>query len=147
MNTEALKNKTFWIGFVVVYVAGFAVNFLLHELFLGDTYADLAHVWRPEAEMQANMWLMVLSSAIYLFLFCYIFTFGHQNRGVMEGVRYGLLMGLFLSVPMALDSYVLYPITGALATTWLISGVVIFAIYGAIFAAIYKPGGLRIPMS
>lgn len=146
MNTEALKNKTFWIGFVVIYVVGFAINFLVHEMVLGDTYAELAHVWRPEAEMQANMWLMMLSSAIYLYLFCYIFTFGYQNRGVVEGLRYGLLMGLFLSVPMALDSYAVYPITGALATIWFISGVVMFAIYGAIFAAIYKPRGPRIPV-
>jgi hypothetical protein len=82
---------------------------------------------------------MFLSSALYLFLFCYIFTKGYEGKGVGEGLRFGLLMGLFMSIPMALDQYVVYPVTSNLAAIWFVSGVVMFTIAGAIFAAIYKP--------
>lgn len=134
-----MKNKTFWMGFVAVYVVAHVLSYLVHELLLSETYQALAHVWRPEDEMRNMMWIFFLTSAVYLFLFCFIFTKGYEGKGVMEGVRYGTLMGLFMSVPMAFDSYVIYPITMGLSVTWFVSGLIFFIILGAIFAAIYKP--------
>jgi ascorbate-specific PTS system EIIC-type component UlaA len=49
-------------------------------------------------------------------------------------------MGLFMSIPMAIDQYIVYPLTSNLAVIWFVSGVISFMIAGAIFAAIYKPG-------
>lgn len=135
-------NKTFWIGFVVVYVVMQILGFLVHGLWLQETYSSLAGVvFRPEAEINSMMWMMFVSSLIYVFLFCYIFTKGYEGKGIGEGVRYGLLIGLFFSIPMALDQYVVYPITQNLALIWLITGVINWVIGGAIFSAIYKPSG------
>jgi hypothetical protein len=134
-----MKNKTFWLGFIAVYIVGQIVGFGIHNLVLDDMYQALANVWRPEAEMMGMMWIFFLTSAVYLFLFCYIFTKGYEGRGIMEGVRYGTLMGLFMSVPMAFDSFVVYPITLQLSIAWFITGMVYFIIAGVIFAAIYKP--------
>jgi hypothetical protein len=133
-------NKTFWIGFIVVFIVWQVIGFAVHGVMLEDTYLALSDVFRPEAEMNSMMWLMFLSSALYLLLFCYIFTKGYEGKGVGEGLRYGLLMGLFMSIPMALDQYVVYPLTSNLAVIWFVSGVIGFMIAGAIFAAIYKPG-------
>ena len=133
-------NKTFWIGFVVVYIVWQVIGFVVHGIMLNDTYMSLWQVFRAEAEMNSMMWMMFLSSALYLFLFCYIFTKGYEGKGVGEGLRYGLLMGLFMAIPMAIDQYVVYPITGNLAVIWFVGGVISFMIAGAIFAAIYKPG-------
>lgn len=132
-------NKTFWIGFVVVFVVAQAIGFLVHGVWLTDTYRALADVFRPEAEMNGMMWMMMLGAAVYLFLFCYIFTRGYEAKGVGEGVRYGLLMGLFMTIPVAVDQYVVYPLTSQLAVIWFCVGVVTFMILGAVFAAIYKP--------
>ena len=132
-------NKTFWIGFIVVYIVWQVVGFLVHGMMLQDTYASMWQVFRAESEMNSMMWMMFLSSALYLLLFCYIFTKGYEGKGVGEGVRYGLLMGLFMAIPMSLDQYVIYPITSNLALIWFVGGVVSFVIAGAVFAAIYKP--------
>ncbi|HEX7046568.1 MAG TPA: hypothetical protein VF275_03215 [Gammaproteobacteria bacterium] len=133
-------NKTFWIGFVVVYVVGYAVNFLIHGVLLDGTYTALADLWRPEQEMMDLMWIMFLTSIVFVFAFCYIYTKGHEGKGIMEGVRYGLLMGLFTSTPMAFDSFVMYPVSFNLALIWFVTGIVQWIIAGAIFASIYKPG-------
>lgn len=132
-------NKTFWIGFVVVYVAMQAYSFLVHQVMLTDTYESLASVFRPEAEMIDMIWVFWITSAVSIFLFCFIFTKGREGKGVVEGVRYGALMGLFFSVPQAIDAHVVYPIPGNLAGMWLITGVLAWIVSGAIFAAIYKP--------
>lgn len=133
-------NKTFWIGFIVVYIVWQALSFVVHGVMLAETYRVMGEVFRPEEVITGMMWMMYLGSALYLLLFCYIFTKGHEGKGVGEGLRYGLLMGLFLSIPSAIDQYVVYPLTTNLAVIWFVCGVIAFMIAGAIFAAIYKPG-------
>ncbi len=133
-----MNNKTFWIGFVVIFVVMQAYGYVVHEVMLSDTYESLASMFRPQAEMMDMMWMMMLGSALILLLFCYIFTQGYEGKGVAEGVRYGALMGLFISIPVA-DQYVVYPLPGDLAVIWFCVGVIGFIISGAIFAAIYKP--------
>lgn len=139
MSNKALSNKSCWIGWIVVFVVMQVYGYLIHEVGLSSTYQSLASIFRPEAEMMGMMWMMTVGSAITLLIFCYIFTFGAENKGVMEGVRYGFWMGLFLSIPTAVDQYVVFPLTGELAVIWFVTGLVGFIIAGAIFAAIYKP--------
>jgi len=135
-----MKNKTFWIGWVVVFVLLQAIGFVIHGLLMDDTYKSLASVFRPEEQMNSMMWIMMISAALVVFVFCYVFTQGREGTGVMEGVRYGTLMGLFLALPTSIDAYVIYPITQELAAVWFISAVVSFMIGGAVFSVIYKPG-------
>ncbi|MGH8194195.1 MAG: hypothetical protein ACREQ8_07335 [Woeseiaceae bacterium] len=134
-----MYNKTFWIGFIVIYIVMQAIGFLVHGILLQEHYAALADVFRPEPEMNAMMWMMFVSAALYLYLFCRLFVGGYEGKGVGEGIRFGLLAGLFMSIPMSIDQYVIYPITPALAAIWFVTGVISFVIVGAIFAAIYKP--------
>ena len=134
-----MKNKTFWIGFVVVFVVMSVFGYLVHEVGLSATYESLASVFRPKAEMDSMMWMMMAGGVVSLLLFCHIFTLGYEGKGVMEGVRYGTLIGIFVSIPMSVDHYVIYPLTGELAVIWFVAGVVGFVIAGAVFAAIYKP--------
>lgn len=134
-----MKNRTFWIGWLVVFVVMQVYGYLVHEVGLSDTYESLAPIFRPETEMMHMMWMMTVGSAITMLVFCYIFTFGREGKGVMEGVRYGFWMGLFLSIPSAVDQYVVFPLTGELAVIWFVTGIVGLIISGAIFAAIYKP--------
>jgi hypothetical protein len=134
-----MLNKRFWLGFAAIYVVTHVLGFLVHEVLLSGAYERLAQLWRPEEEMRGMMWIFYITSAVYLWVFCYIFTKGYENRGLMEGVRYGLLMGLFMSVPWAFDSFVIFPIPMSLALSWFVSGIVVFVILGVIFAAIYRP--------
>jgi hypothetical protein len=136
-----MKNKTFWIGFVAVVIVMQAIGFLIHVVMLDETYKALAASFRPKEVMDSMMWIMILSGTVVLFLFCYIFTKGHEGKGVIEGVRYGALMGLFLAFPTSVDAYVLYPLTQELAAIWFATTVVGLMIAGAVFAAIYKPSG------
>ncbi len=139
MNNNALGNKTFWIGWIVVFIIMEVYNFMVHQIGLSATYESLASVFRPRADMDPMMWMMIVGDAVYLLVFCYIFTYGCENRGVMEGVRFGALMGLFYAIPFSVVSYVVYPITAELAFIWFVTGVIGFVIVGAVFAVLYKP--------
>jgi hypothetical protein len=134
-----VKNKTFWIGFVVVYVVLQALGFAIHEVMMGDTYEQLASIFRPEDQMNDMMWMMMVSAAVTVYMFCYIFTRGYEGKGIMEGVRYGALVSFLMAGAWAVDLHVIFPVPANVATIWLISGFVSFMIAGGIFAAIYKP--------
>jgi hypothetical protein len=134
-----MKNKTFWIGLIVVYIVMQALGYVIHEVLMGDTYEKLASIFRPEAEMMDMMWMMMVSGAVMMFMFCYIFTRGYEGKGIMEGVRFGFLIGLLMAGPMAIDPHVIYPVPADVATIWLISSIASLIIAGAVFAAIYKP--------
>ncbi len=134
-----MNNKTFWIGFVVVYVVMQALGFVIHGVMMAPTYEELAAIFRPEAQMNDMMWMMMVSGAIMMYMFCLIFTRGYEGKGIMEGVRYGVLIAFLMAAPMAIDPHVIYPVPADVATIWLVSGFVSFIVAGAIFAAIYKP--------
>ena len=135
-----MKNKTFWIGLVAIFIVMQVIGYAVHEVMMADTYAALADIFRPREEMDSMMWMMFLSGAVLLFLFCYIFTKGYESKGVMEGVRYGALMGVFLAL-VNVDQHVIYPLPASVAAIWFVSVVVSMTIAGAVFAAIYKPSG------
>ena len=136
-----MKNKIFWIGFVVVYITLQAIGFVIHGILMNDTYEALAAVFRPKEQMDSMMGIMFVSAAVVTFVFCYVFTHGREGTGVMEGVRYGTIMGVFLALPTSIDAYVIYPITQELAAVWFISTVVSLMIGGVVFSVIYKPSG------
>ncbi len=133
-------NKTFWMGWVAVFVVMQVIGYAVHEVMMADTYAALADIFRPREEMDSMMWMMFLSGAVLLFLFCYIFTKGYESKGVMEGVRYGALMGVFLAL-VNVDQHVVYPLPANVAAIWFVTVVVSLTISGAVFAAIYKTSG------
>jgi len=85
------------------------------------------------------MWVMWISSIVWAFIFVYVFARGYEGKGIMEGVRFGSIMGVFFSLPMALGTYGSMPIGFDLAAAWFISGVIIMTIHGIIAALLYKP--------
>ena len=134
-----MNNKTLWIGFVVVFVVMQALGYVIHEVMMGDTYEKLASIFRPEAEMMDMMWMMMVSGAVMMFMFCYIFTKGYEGNGIMEGVRFGALVGFMMAGPMAIDPHVIYPVPSEVASIWLVTSIGSLVVAGAVFAAIYKP--------
>ena len=131
--------KRFWLSCGAVYIVAQVLGFLIHNVLLAETYLSLAEVWRPEAEMMSKMGLMFLTSAVWTVLFCYIFTRGYEGKGAMEGIRYGLLIGLFFGIPFSYESWVIYPIPLGLAHVWAISTVFTCAVYGLVAALVYRP--------
>ena len=128
--------KKLILASLAVFVTMQVTDYLIHYLILSSTYQSLATLWRPD--MESMMWLMILTSLFFSFMFVFIYTKGYEGKGIMEGVRYGLIIGLFLNVVGALNQYVVYPIPFSLAVQWFIYGMIQFIIAGIIASLIYK---------
>ena len=129
--------KKFLLAVVSVFVVFELIDFVIHSFILSDTYESLQHLWRPD--MMDYMWVMYITVFIWSLFFVYIFTKGYQNRGWLEGLRYGLLIGILMLVVGMFNQWVVYPLPIGLVIQWFIFGLVQFMICGVVAALIYKP--------
>ena len=132
-----MNTKRWLLASLAVYIAYEILDYVIHGGLLGSIYEQTASLWRPD--MMDKMWIMWVSNAIFSLLFAYIFTKGYEGKGLMEGVRYGLWIGLMIAIPRAYNSYATIAIPYALAFQWWVYGTIQMIICGVIAAAIYKP--------
>lgn len=113
------------------------LDFVIHMGILGSTYEATASVWRPD--MMDKMWIMWVTAIIFSLLFVFIFTKGYEGKGILEGARYGLWVGLLIWIPGAYSSYVTINIPYSLAFQWWVYGTIQVILCGCTAAFIYKP--------
>ena len=134
-----MNKKRYVISGIVVFVSFEILNYIIHVLILKGPYEATSTLWRSADEMKSNIWIGGIGDLVFSFLFVYIFSKGYEAKGWLEGLRFGLIIGLFLYIPMALGSYTVMPIPFSLAIYWFICGIIQVAIIGIIAALIYKP--------
>ena len=129
--------KRFSTASAAVYVAVLAIDFILNAIFMKTANESLKSLWRPN--MSSRAWLMYVFSALIALLFTYIFVKGREGKGLAEGVRFGIIIWLFVSVPMNVSWWVMLPIGWQIILRWILFGLLEMLIAGILVAAIYKP--------
>jgi hypothetical protein len=132
-----MNTKRFIIASIVIFIAVEILDLVEHGLILGSSYMSLTGIWRTD--MNSVMWIMYVTALAFSFLFVYIFIKGYEGKGIAEGIRFGLLVGLLMAGIDIANQYVVYPIPSMLAIQWFVFGMIRFVIYGILAAAIYKP--------
>lgn len=128
-------NARAWLGFVVVFVVMSVLEAVIHVGLLSADYKATAPLWRPMGEMKMSVFYIVYF--IVSFFFTLIFSKWHKGKGPMEGLRYGLCVGLMMATPMAYFTYAVMPIPYSLALKWFIFGVTEYAVLGIVLALIF----------
>jgi hypothetical protein len=123
---------------VLVVIA--AVEMVINSVLLAGLYQQTASVWRPPEEIQRTMWLFWLGYLVFAPFFTLIYAKGHEpaKSGLGQGLRYGLYMGLVLSVMQNLVWYAVLPIPGVLAFYWFLGGMVESIAAGVAVGLIYR---------
>ena len=129
--------KKLLIAFAVAFVVSMIYNFVVHEMILSATYQELQHLWRPD--MDSKMWIGIVTGLIYVFFFVYIFVRGYENRGILEGVRYGLVIWAFVCIPAYYGQYMIYDLPYSLVLKWVIFELISMVLMGIVVALIYRP--------
>lgn len=129
--------KKFIIAVFGVFIVFQVLNFIIHGPILGSVYESMAGVWRED--MMSKMWIMYVTSFIMSILFVYIFIKGYEGKGIAEGIRFGLIIGLLMNVVGMFNQYAVYPISLSLTIQWFIYGTLQIIICGIVVALLYKP--------
>ncbi len=131
-----MNSKRFILASIAVFILIQAIDWLVHGVIMSGWYSEIAGLWR--SDMMDLMWVMVLGSLFFSFMFVLIFIKGYEGKGIMEGIRYGLYVGLLIMVSGSLGQYAMYPIPLAMALAWLAYGIIEMTAAGAVAAAIYR---------
>lgn len=136
-----MNQKKFWIAFIVIFIVYEITNFIVHGLILGSTYMseEVQPLFRPQAVLDSTMWLRLFTELVWSFFFTFIFVKGYENKGIAEGIKFGIYIGLFYSFVFAYQSYWMLPMPYTLALQWFIFGLLQCVVLGVVAAIIYKP--------
>ena len=131
--------KKLIIAAVVAFVWFMVSDYLIHGVWLMPEYRRIPDSWRPMADMQHKMWIMWLGTLLFAVMFAYIYKRGAEKKPwVGQGVRYGILMVLFASIPTVLGEYVVFRVPHMLAVKWMCAYAVQLIVAGLLVAAIQK---------
>jgi Protein of unknown function (DUF1761) len=123
-------------------VASFAIGFLM--FWLAPGLIKEAHkypaVFRPEEEMKKVMPIGIAATFMANLVAAIIFAMMPQGgSGAVEGVRFGVLIGIFVVFALVLHNYVNLNIGLKLALGQAVAYFVQWTIIGIVIGLIYKP--------
>ena len=125
---------------VVAWLVAIGLGYAVNEVLLAGLYDANAAAFRPEAALMAKLPYGFGVMLVALLAFTFMYAKGYEGgNGVMEGLRFGLLVGLIVCGFGTVWYYVTIPITKELGFAMLADSIVEPAIYGAIVGAIYQP--------
>ena len=128
-------SKKVWMSFVAVFITMEILSYVINGLILTSAYEATKALWR--SDMNSFMWIYHVLNLVGSFFFTFIFSKGYEGKGMMEGVRYGAYIGIWMSTGMAYGSYAMIPIPYSLALQWFIYGVIQYIIAGVVLAQVY----------
>ena len=125
---------------LAAWVAAMVVGYLVNDFLLADFLAENQAAMRPEAELNARLPYGFMFLFIGYFAFAYVYAKGYEaGSGVMEGIRFGVLVAILVTCFGLIWQWIVFPITGTMAAVMIIDAVFEYALYGAIVGAIYRP--------
>lgn len=115
---------------------------LVHNVVLGRYYQRHAGGFlRTEAEVKTRFGWLLAGWALFSIAFCLILVFLRPDATVLDGLVYGLVMGV-LMIAVHLSLYATLPMPRGLAVLWTATDILASAGAGAIAAAVYAKGVL-----
>lgn len=134
-----MNYRRYFLASFVVWIYFFAVEFVFHGLILTGQYEGMKHVMRPEGDMGSFFLWVILAYLILALGLCKIFIVGYQNRGVAEGIRFGLLIGITFGISHTFINHAVFPFPQDLTFAIAIGYIVEMILAGILIALIYKP--------
>ncbi|MGH8131903.1 MAG: hypothetical protein ACRETG_00695 [Steroidobacteraceae bacterium] len=137
-------NKKFVIAWIVLFVAWLAGSFIVHGVLLHSDYMQLTSLFRPDADQQKYLPLMLLAHVMLSGAFVWIYARGVESKPwVAQGVRFGLAVALLTTVPTYLIYFVVQPMPGAVVIKQIIFDGVLMVVLGMIVAWLYRNTATR----
>jgi hypothetical protein len=132
-------NKTFLIGWVVVFLVWMAGSFVVHGLLLHADYEKVSQLFRPEAEAQQYFPLMILAHVIMAGAFTWIYARGVEAKPWLgQGLRFGAAVALLTVVPLYIIYYVVQPMPGMHVVKQIVFDGILTLVLGAVVAFVYR---------
>ena len=134
-------NKKFLVAWLVVFVVMMLGGIAIHGMLLQEEYLATG-LMRPEAEQQGFMAWMLLAHVMMAGAFTWIYARGVENKPWLgQGLRFGLALALFATVPVYLIYYCVQPLPEMLVIRQIAYDLILMLVVGAVVAFLYRGQG------
>jgi hypothetical protein len=125
---------------VVAWIVDGVYGFLVYGIALQSEFAKFPGVFRPMEVVNGNLPLMFAGSLIGMFAAAYIFAKGYEGRGgIQEGLRFGVLVAVFLIGYVLVGNYVIMNIGRRISAYMAVAGLVEWIVVGITLGLMYQP--------
>lgn len=135
-----MLNKRSLFAVIATFIVIFVFDMIFHGNILMGIYQDTASLWRTPEEMQQYFSWSVFNQLLLATVAVWIFQAHYEQKGMMEGVRFGIYIGTLMGV-LQFSIYPYMPIPLNLAIAWLIGAIVQGVCIGATIAVMLKRSG------
>jgi hypothetical protein len=133
-----MNMKRLVLTIIVVFVVANFTGFFIHAIWLRQDYMPIAQHYRPEG--QEKMLFIVLAYLSFAIGSVIVYAKGVENKPWLgQGVRFGILMWLVLTVPSFFIAYAVQPVPTILMAKQVLCEGVDKILLGIISAALYRP--------
>ena len=109
-------NRNFLVSWAIVFVVWMAASYLVHGVWLGDTYAEMTNIFRPEEEQMGLFHYMLIAHVVMAGAFVWIYQRGQEDKPWLhQGVRFGVAIALLAPIPTYMIYYTVQQMPGELA--------------------------------
>jgi hypothetical protein len=123
-----------WAGLAVLVVRK-GLDYLIDTFVLMRDWEKL-NLLRPD--VRSTVGPMFAVGALAALMFTYIFVKGYEGKGIPEGVRFGVVIWLFATVPTGLGAWMMFPLPLAEVVKWIFNGLFLNLVSGIVAAAVYR---------
>ena len=133
---------------VLAIVAGWLTYFvyggLVFGMLLAPDYRPYMNVFRTADEMQQHMAVGIVCSLAAIIVLAIMYVKGYEGgSGAAEGVRFGLLIGIFAACTHIGDNYIVLQIGGTLATKMAVASVIEWMLVGLAIGLVYRRPAIK----
>jgi hypothetical protein len=126
---------------IVVFVLANLTGFFIHAIWLQADYMQVPTLYRPEG--QEKMVFIILAYAAFAIGSVITYAKGVESKPWLgQGVRFGFLMFLILTIPSFFIAYAVQPIPAVLMAKQVICEGLDKIFLGVVTAALYRPRAL-----
>ncbi len=137
MNTKSLA-----IAAAAAFVVDQVYGFLVWGTLMMPEFERYPAVFRSKDAVMANLPVMMAGGLIAMFALAYIYAKGYEGgSGVMEGLRFGGVLGVYVFGAIAVGNYAVMNYGRKLAVETAIAAFAEAVLVGVILGAVYKPAG------
>ena len=134
-----MKHLRLILTIVVIFLLANFSGFFIHAIWLKQDYMPVAQHYRPEG--QQKMLFIVLAYLSFAIGSVLVYARGVENKPALgQGIRFGLLMFLILTVPSFFIAYAVQPVPAVLMSKQVLAELADKILLGIVTAFLYGKG-------
>jgi len=136
-----MNRVRFILTILVIFVLANFTGFFIHAIWLKQDYMPVANLYRPMG--QEKMLWIILAYLSFAVGSVWVYAQGVEDKPWLgQGIRFGILMFLILTIPSFFIAYAVQPVPGILMVKQVLSELIDKIFLGIVTALVYGNNSL-----